>query len=226
MLYILKSIFYTFFPKKCICCGNILQTDEKFMCQKCNDLYPYPDKIEYKEEFFAPLAPYMADICILGHYHILKQPVLKFKFNSNVFCGRLLTDMFCGKLKRQQWINDIDYIVPVPLHKKKLRKRGFNQSQVIARMIGKSLNIPIQADNLRRIKNTYDQHLSRGSQRYDNVKGAFALKDIALFKNKSILLVDDVITTCSTSVECCKVLKQCEGIKIYIGAIASDRKIL
>ena len=222
---IFKSLFYTFFPRKCLFCDSILAENETKICSRCQKLYPYPDSYA-KEEFFAPLLPYISDICVMGWYSQTKKAIKEFKFNENLNYGRQLARLLNEKLAKQEWINDIDYIIPVPWHKRKLRKRGFNQSEYISKLIAKRFDKKIMVDNLVRLVYNKDQHGSSQEERYENVRGIFNVKNHSLLENKTVLLVDDVITTCSTVSECCKELVKSENIKIYIACLATDRQII
>ncbi len=222
---ILYSLFHTFFPRRCLLCNNILKEDEQTICSHCDKLSSYPTNINIGD-FFAPLSLYIENICILYYYTYAKESIQQFKFNENIYKGKLLANLLCEKLSTQIWINDIDLIVPIPLHKKKTRKRGFNQSNIISQTIATYFHKKNLTNNLIRIINTKDQHTSTINERYENIRNAFRVKDPTLFDNKNILLVDDVITTCSTIGETCKEILKSKNVKIYIACLASDRLII
>lgn len=113
-----------------------------------------------------------------------------------------------------------DVIIPVPLHKSRLRKRGYNQSACFAEGIAEKLNIPVEEHNLIRIKATETQtHRSRFS-RFENMQEVFSLKNPDALINKHVLLVDDIVTTGSTLEACGSVLLKIEGLKLSIATIA------
>lgn len=219
---ILYAIFHTIFPRRCLLCNNILAENEHNICTHCQSLYPYPIDINL-DDFFAPLSAYIQDICVFSYYTYAKKSILQFKFYENIHKGKALSRLLSKKLSTLPWIDDVDIIVPVPLHKKKLRQRGFNQCDVISKTIADNLNKTFLPNNLVRVINTKEQHKSNVDQRYENMRNAFSVLDPTLFENKTILLVDDVITTCSTMFECCKVLSKCNNIRIYVACLASDR---
>jgi ComF family protein len=103
---------------------------------------------------------------------------------------------------------DTELIVPVPLHKSRLRHRGFNQSLILAKIVAKRLNKKLDYTTLKRTRLTKPQTELKGEERRRNVRGAFELKDNALVKGKRVLLVDDVYTTGATITECARVLKR------------------
>ena len=100
-----------------------------------------------------------------------------------------------------------DYITAVPIHKKKLKVRGYNQAELLAEYISEQINIPY-CTILKRTVNTKPQNALSKKERVTNIKNAFSLIDNIDIKNKSILIVDDIFTTGTTINECCKVLKK------------------
>jgi ComF family protein len=113
-------------------------------------------------------------------------------------------------------------LVPVPLTKKKLKTRGFNQSEEIAKEISKNMKIPVVSGCLVKIKETQSQMELSKQERTENVKGMFEILDAEKIKNKKILLVDDVYTTGATMEECTKILKQSGAQKVYGVTVARE----
>ena len=107
-------------------------------------------------------------------------------------------------------------IIPVPIHKKKYLKRGFNQSEIIANAIGKKFNWPIAASIIERVKNTDSQTKLNKEARKQNIANAFRIKDASALKNKNILLVDDVYTSGATTEELAKNIKKYTSEKIWV----------
>jgi ComF family protein len=113
-----------------------------------------------------------------------------------------------------------DLLLPVPLHKKRLQQRGFNQALLLGELFAKRWRIGLQRNNLRRIRWTEPQVNLSGVERHENVKGAFALADPAAIARQRILLVDDVYTTGSTVQECARVLIQGGAAAVTVITIA------
>ena len=111
-----------------------------------------------------------------------------------------------GKNTNEIWENAI--LAPIPLSKKKLRSRGYNQSEELAKELSKTLLVPIISNNLIKIKSTEPQMKLKKEERQKNLENAFAIKNPAEFAGKKVFLVDDVYTTGSTMAECAKVLKK------------------
>ena len=114
----------------------------------------------------------------------------------------------------------IDYIIPIPLHPKKEKIRGYNQSHVIAEGISEIINIPIAEKCLVRRVFTDTQTRKTRDERWENVKDIFELKNAEKLQNKHVLLVDDVLTTGATLMSAGKALMQVEGIKISVATVA------
>lgn len=139
---------------------------------------------------------------------IIKEAIHYFKYQKIKRLGKHL-----GRLLSKISPPQIDVLVPVPLHIKKLRQREFNQSAILAHELSKSWNIPLILDSLIKVKHTKDQAMLESDERKDNLKNAFvAIKDMTDLK---IGLVDDVVTTGSTLRECAKVLKRAGAKSIH-----------
>jgi ComF family protein len=134
--------------------------------------------------------------------------------------GRLLGSLMADRAEALFNIREYDLIVPVPLHRHRLKERGFNQSLLLARSIAGNFDMPVDFESLRRIRETGPQVNLGGAERADNVKGAFAAGDSV--KGKKVLLIDDVLTTGSTVRECAKTLlgKGALEVAVYTAARA------
>ncbi|MBU0467803.1 MAG: ComF family protein [Candidatus Omnitrophica bacterium] len=138
----------------------------------------------------------------------LKELIHKFKYDQKT----QLSDQFCKLMIHfiQEYCMDIeqfDLIMPIPLHPARKRERGYNQSFLLASKISKSFNINLNINLLIKVKNTKNQSLLSKKERWTNITDAFKIKNPNAVKNKSILLIDDLLTTGATSSEAAKVLK-------------------
>ena len=135
---------------------------------------------------------------------------------------------FLGRQAAMEWLDtgffdDIDLLVPVPLHPKRLRERGYNQSEYICHGLAEILHIPVDATNLLRVVNTHKQSLLSDSERKQNVKDAFAVTMPERWHRKHILLVDDVITTGSTLSWCIKEITPIRTCRISVFSLSTAR---
>lgn len=144
-------------------------------------------------------------ISCIEYDEISKKLILDFKYKSKTYLCKYIAYL----MKERMLLEDIkvDYILFVPLHKKRIRERGFNQSEKIANKLGKLLNIPV-LDCIDRVKNTKKLYKLNKEDREKELKNGFKVKEnINLIKNKKVILIDDIFTTGSTVNEISKVLK-------------------
>jgi ComF family protein len=151
----------------------------------------------------------------------LSQTLLhELKYNQRKDIGIALGERFARKVKESSFLDDIEVIVPVPLHRKKLRRRGYNQSTLFAQGLASKSGIPVLEGNLIRVVDTETQTRKQRMDRIDNVSDAFQLKSPEAVQNKHCLLVDDVITTGATIESCAAVLLKEAGVRVSVAAIA------
>jgi ComF family protein len=211
-------------PPVCVCCDNHPDTGNRFVCGDClSKLKKVDDKHNiwgdrvHKVNFTGDalsLYWFVEGTEIQHILHALKYS--KMKSIGQVF-GRII-----GSEIERRFPGSYDYAVPVPLHKAKLRERTYNQSDYICRGIGEQLNIRPLPKCLKRSRYTKTQTKLSINEREENVRNAFELDNrfASSIKGKSIILVDDVITTGSTILECARVLSENGSGKITICSIA------
>lgn len=155
--------------------------------------------------------------------NIAQQIVYGIKYERNkalgVWCGRLMYQ----EMSPSGFFEGIDLLVPVPLHKKKKRKRGFNQSEAIAEGLSNESGIPVDTAHLVKIKHTSSQTRKDRHERWQNSRNAYALSRPEDFAGKHLLLIDDVVTTGSTLEAVVDALSVCEGLKISVLTLAVSR---
>ena len=134
--------------------------------------------------------------------------------------AQFIGELYALDLKNVKTLDDIDVIIPIPLHPKKLKSRGFNQSEWFAKGLAKILEKPLDLNSFERVHETSTQTKKKKYQRWENVEGIFNLKDKKALINKHLLLVDDVITTGATIEAAWMALKDVEGIKVSVASIA------
>jgi ComF family protein len=142
------------------------------------------------------------------------------KYKGNKESGEVLGKYAAADLTENEDFCSVDIIVPVPLHPNKLRKRGYNQSEWIARGMAAVLQKPVDVQNLFRAIENPTQTKKSVYERFQNTEGIFQLKNPQLFENKHILIVDDVLTTGSTLEACALPMKNINGIKISLFTLA------
>ena len=218
-----------FFPKICAACGKNLIAAEKVLCTEC--YYNLP-KTNFHHSQDNPVNKLFNGIVNINYgtsfFYFFKgskyQTVIhRFKYKAQKEIGFELGRLFGIELKNSVF-NEIDYIIPVPLHSAKLRKRGFNQSNVIASGISETLNKTVKDKSLFRIKNTDTQTKKTVEERRENVKSVFKVKYPKQLENKHILLIDDVITTGSTLASCAEEILKIKNTKVSVATLAVAAK--
>ncbi len=150
----------------------------------------------------------------------VRELIHRFKYNRRVQLCRPLGLLAAQELKPFADATAADLIIPVPLHKKRLRQREFNQAVLLGDVLARQWQLPLCRGNLRRIRWTEPQINLSAAERVANVRGAFSVADPASLRGKRIILVDDVFTTGSTVAECARVLFKADAAKVYVVTIA------
>ncbi|MBT8386571.1 MAG: ComF family protein [Ignavibacteria bacterium] len=216
----INQFFDFFLPRYCTGCYKKLTYDEKFICPNCLNSILKADneliKAEYTRKFkndriiedFSSLYIFESDKAFQNIIHSIKYNK---KFLAGILLGRLLAEALEEKINTWK----IDLIIPVPLHQLKKSERGYNQSEYIAKGISKRSRIKMQNNAISRVRYTQSQTTMTLKEREQNIENAFKVKRKKNIKGKTLLLVDDVITTGATVKECGKVLKDSGANTIY-----------
>ena len=125
--------------------------------------------------------------------------------------------------KENLYCGDIDVISWVPLSKKRLRKRGYNQAQLLAETVSRELDIPAEATLVKTVDNPTQSGTKNAGERAKNVRGVYSTEDPKNIRGKAVLLIDDVVTTGSTLSECAKTLVNDGALYVYCAAIARHK---
>lgn len=223
---LLKHLINLIYPQVCPACGNLLTNSEETVCLTCRYLLP---KTHYENNLENPLAQsFWGQVnfqAVTAEYFFSKtgnvQHLLhQLKYQGNKEAGIFLGQQLGESIKNAKLFQDIDYLVPIPLHPKKEYMRGYNQSFVIAQGVEDRTNIPIAKDCLYRKVFTSTQTKKSREERWDNVKDIFDIKDYKILENKHILLIDDVLTTGATLLAAGKILSQINNIRMSVATAA------
>lgn len=227
---ILIDTLHLFYPHICMGCGSDVLSRESYLCAKCFSNLPVTEFARHAnnpiEKYFWGRTPIVA-----AHAHfyfgkglVVQQLIHQLKYKNNKEIGIFLGELMGKELADSNRFNDIDALIPLPLYPDKERKRGYNQAAIICNGMSTVMKVPVITGNLIRQRYTETQTKKHRVERWENVEGSFAVKDPALFKNKHLLLVDDVVTTGATLEAAGNVLVNDASVKLSIAAVATASK--
>jgi ComF family protein len=223
---LLKDLFYLFYPKLCTACEQKLIENETTICTICRHDLPLTNFQDFRENkiteiFYGRILIEKAFSLLFFRKKGITQKLihdLKYKGNEEIgiFFGNWLGEI----LNKNNEFKDIDFIIPVPLHPKKLKERGFNQVTKFGEILSTHLKIPFKENYLTRISSTKTQTFKARLERFNNIDTKFLLANHEYFNDKHILLIDDVITTGATLEACAKEFLKSKNCKISILTMA------
>jgi ComF family protein len=215
-----------FFPVYCPVCNTPMHIPEQVICLKCEQKMP---RTNYTEDPNNPVAElFWGRIQLKGASSLFRfEKGSKYQTLLHLlkYKGEKRIGIFLGKLLGAELLNtsfqQVDFIVPVPLHKKREKKRGYNQSEIIAEGFAIITELTINTNVIFRNEHTDSQTRKNRIERWENMENVFRLfKDSKLPENPSFLLIDDVVTTGSTLEACAAVLMTIPGASVYIATVA------
>lgn len=222
----LRSMWEMLYPRLCLHCQMNTAVKDHLFCIHClrdyveTDYHLIPDN-PVARHFYGRVKVERAASLLDFKKGSLSQTLLhELKYNRRKEIGVSLGERYAKKLKTSGFLNGIDAIIPVPLHRKKLKKRGFNQSALFAVGMREICGLPVYEKTLLREVNTETQTRKHRMERIDNVAKAFRLSKPEKVRNNHILLVDDVVTTGATMEACANVLLSEKKVKVSLAAIA------
>lgn len=221
------SFWSLLFPCCCVVCGSPLSRGEECLCTCCNINLPrtgfHLRKDNPVECLFWGRIPGLKRASSFLFYRKgsdFRRILHLLKYGGYKELGEVMGRYMSAELSSGEFFDGVDMIIPVPLHRKKQKLRGYNQSEWIARGIASVTGIPLCAECMIREKNTETQTRKSTFERWENVEGIFRLCDTVHFEGKHVLLVDDVLTTGATTVACASAFARVSGIRISVLTLA------
>lgn len=227
----LKSIKNVFLPPLCFCCEKKIL--EGYLCQNCQEklMFLHPPLCRFCAK---PLRKNLTNICkncqkktfpyerllsILAYKEPLISLIHPFKYTNCDYLGKFLSSLMINRLKKIGFKGyDYDFVTAVPMHKYKLKSRGYNQAEILGKSLSNYFQIPFQNDIIYDISIRPQQVKLSFQKRKENIEGAFKVKK--KLKDKKLILVDDIFTTGSTVKACSKALKDKGAQKITVMTLA------
>lgn len=200
----LDTALFLLFPTVCGMCGKI---SNQAICENCYETMKEKIKANI-DDYSQDKSKYFEKHAYLFFYEdIIREKILQYKFHEKSYLAEMFFEFFVKNEKISRFLKKYDIIMPVPISKKRLHQRGYNQSALIARKISKNSNI-LYENILIKYKNNLPQSTLNKEKRMQNVKNVYKLQNMPTIRKKKILLFDDIYTTGSTVNECAKILKQ------------------
>jgi ComF family protein len=214
------------FPELCQACGSSLVNGEGVICMNCVYDLPYTNFHQQADNVVA--RQLWGRIDLQGVYVLLyftkggkvQNMMHQFKYKNMPRIGNRLGEIAGKQLSSSERFKNIDLIIPVPLHPRKLKQRGYNQSAQFADGLAEKMAAKVDIGNLIRLRHTDTQTKKSRFSRYENMKDVFGVLHPERLAGKHVLLVDDIITTGSTLEACGLELLKIPGLTLSIGAIA------
>lgn len=215
------------YPNCCFTCDDLLSKGEQYICTRCRSDLPYSDSHirplpSLFKKFYGkvPLKNALTYLTFVKGGRV--QKILhKLKYGGIRELAELLGNWYGGELSKYGYQDKFDIILPVPLHKSRQKKRGYNQSALFASGLSEGLGIPWSSEVLQRTVRGSSQTRKGRFERWENVKDVFVVNNVAEVASKRVLLADDVVTTGSTLEACAESLYDAGCKELSIAAIAA-----
>lgn len=220
-LHILLDIIQLIFPKTCFSCKDVLLSRERILCLKC--YLNLPKHIGKKKKHQFNLYVNGQNYKIYCRYKYQKKSAVQKMIYSLKYKNKPHIGYYLGAelYKTISHLQDVSYIIPVPLHKRKEKIRGYNQSQILAKGMKPNIKCEVLSNILLRKEDKESQTRKSRYHRFENIEGVFFITSKKLLENKHIILIDDVFTTGATISECIKALQEINNIRISIVCLAA-----
>ncbi len=222
----LKKLLKLFFPETCSSCFEILMKNEKTICINCRHKLPLTNNLRTKEnesykKFYGRIP--LEHTSVMLYYHkkgIVQRLIHNLKYKNHQEIGTFLGEWYVQDLVQNEVIKTVDFVIPVPLHPKKLKKRGYNQVFTFSQSIANGLGKPLETKIL--FRNIFADSQSKKSliERNTLPKNTFGVNFSEAHHGKHFLIIDDVLTTGATLESCGKEILKIPNAKISIVALA------
>ncbi len=226
LLRLISEAVSILFPSRCAVCGQCLASMERCICTSCYLNLPLTHFRGHRgnvvERLFWQKLPIERASAYLRYQssNDVRNVLFKLKYHDRPQVGRFFGRVMATELLATDFFKDIDVVVPLPLHRKKERKRGYNQSEHLARGVADVSGLPVDTKLVERVVNTPSQTRLTADERRQNMQNAFRLCSVERAAGRHILLVDDVLTTHATLLACGRALAQAPNVRISILVLA------
>ena len=222
----LKNLLKLIFPQLCFGCNNLLLLNEEIICAACRHDMPLTNHHENQnndttKKFYGIInLEFGASMLYFHKKGIVQKLIHNLKYKGKEEIGHLLGEWYGNDIKNIELIKTVDYIIPVPLHQKRLKERGYNQVDSFCKSLSEVTKIPYNKELLIRTKYNKTQTKKSKNERQENVQNIFDVNFNESHFGKHFLLIDDVITSGATLELCAKALLKIPNTQISIITIA------
>ena len=210
-----KFILDLLYPPKCTFCEKLLKDEENYLCSKCTALLPKLSAYQSRRD----IKHIRQCVFPFKYKDEVRESLVRYKFYGLAAYGPIYADFIAKSIDENEISCDI--ISWVPIHRKRYRERGYDQSKLIAKALAKKLGVPCRKLLIKGANNKRQSSIDDREERKRNVSGVYRLATKDALVGKRILLVDDIVTSGSTISECAAVLKGAGCTEIYAAAVAS-----
>jgi ComF family protein len=223
---VIRNLINLFFPRTCAGCNSFLLENEIVICTTCRHEIPLTNdrktiNNESFNKFYGKIPLEFASSLFYFHKKgIVQEMIHKLKYKGHKEIGKIIGDWYSEDLKSIEKLQNADYIIPVPLHKKRLKERGYNQVITFGKSLSKNLNIPL--NDMILVRNVYSKTQTKKSflGRSEGIESMFGVNYSEKHHNKHFILIDDIITTGSTLEACGRELLKIPGARLSIVCMA------
>ena len=214
------------YPRVCITCEAPLFKHEKLLCTNCLHELPVADfhlqKDNPVEKIFYGRIPVenVISLLLFEKKGMVQKLIHNLKYRGQEEIGEFLGAWLGAELSKNSAFNEVSAVLPVPLHKSKLKKRGYNQVTSFGTEIAKALKVPFYDDILLKVSSSQTQTLKNRIARWGRIEETFVLQRPEAIENSHVLLVDDLVTTGATLEACAHKLLDAQGVKLSFATMA------
>jgi len=222
-----EDVLNIFYPRLCLTCENLLLPSEDIICHSCLSQIDFthfdfkPDNPVFNRLSTIVPVKKATSLFLFDKAGIIQEMIHQLKYEGAQEIGKVFAEITGNYFNNKSLFADFDYIIPVPLHPEKLKRRGYNQLTVFGENLGNFFGVKYSEKILIRTKNTVSQTKFSAEQRRENVTGAFDINKPEVYKGKHFLLIDDVMTTGATIEACTEtILQKIPDAKVSVLTIA------